>query len=121
MAACQNGHLDIVEFLLTLPQVNVNAITQVSYSSLSLFRSLAVMYSQKGTSVLLYASINGHADILEALLKHPKVDVNKDNVCLTFVVHFMCEHNNYYICRTRATLHYCLHASEVMRSVLNFY
>ena len=30
MAACQNGHLDIVEFLLTLPQVNVNAMSQVS-------------------------------------------------------------------------------------------
>ena len=29
MAACQNGHLKVVELLLTLPQVNVNATEQV--------------------------------------------------------------------------------------------
>ena len=29
MAACQNGHLDIVEFLLAHPQVDVNARSEV--------------------------------------------------------------------------------------------
>ena len=30
----------------------------------------------------MYANLDGHAGILEALLKHPDVDVNKDNVCI---------------------------------------
>ena len=29
MAACNNGHLDVVEFLLSLPQVDVNARDEV--------------------------------------------------------------------------------------------
>ena len=53
------------------------------------------MYSQKGTSALMYASLDGHAGILEALLKRPDVDINQDNVCLTFVVHFMCERTTF--------------------------
>ena len=32
MAACHNGHLDVVEFLLSLPQVDVNARDGVGVS-----------------------------------------------------------------------------------------
>ena len=79
MVACQNGHLDIVEFLLAQPQVDVNAknkvIIDISFVGKSWILD-TVVCTQEGVSALMYACYGGKIDVIQMLLKHPKVDVN---------------------------------------------
>ena len=90
MAACQNNHLSVVEFLLTLRQTDVNVKDEVVL--ILLFAELKVVvhgdyswFSQKGINALMYASHGGNLDIIQALLNHPDVDINEiSDVCLLF-------------------------------------
>jgi len=52
------GHDEIVEFLLSLPEVEVNKASKDGYSALN------------------WASFNGHDRIVQRLLSHEKIDVN---------------------------------------------
>ena len=40
------------------------------------------MFTQRGVNALMHASHSGSVDILEALIKHPEVDLNeRSDVC----------------------------------------
>ena len=86
MAACQNKHLSVVEFLLTLRQTDVNIKDEVVLILLlalpQLVHSDYSCFSQKGINALMYASHGGNLDIIQALLNHPDVDINEiSDVC----------------------------------------
>jgi len=70
--ACQNGHLEVVRFLCSIPQVAANVN----------FRANDIDDGYHSTA-LWHACAAGHTDVVKFLLSNPNVDVNlpgKDNM-----------------------------------------
>ena len=92
MAACQNGHLKIVELLLSLSQVDVNAKDQVIYTCVYNIAwgfeiKLVTDRSQAGINAFMYAASTGKVEIAQTLLKHPDVDINeRSDVCSWYIL-----------------------------------
>ena len=58
MKAAEAGHLDVVQALLSRPDINVNS------------------QSATGWAALMSATLKGHLNIVQALLQHPNINVN---------------------------------------------
>ena len=87
--ACFRGYKDIVEKLLSLPDIDINARTKYKNTALRFARSAAVAekliqhpdiqvnaITQYGETALINHCKENNKDIIEVILKHPDVNIN---------------------------------------------
>lgn len=85
MIACFQGHMSVVELLLKVPGIDVNARdAEVYRSSCAATQVVHHTLLQEGVSALMWASHNGHTAVVQALLLDSRLVVNAhDKVCAT--------------------------------------
>ena len=74
-AAAQGGHANVLNYLLTYSDADINGVTEWTRCGWSLFNLFRSTTSTK--TALFRAAFHGHADCVAALLAHPDIDPNK--------------------------------------------